>query len=541
MDRPRCAIGTLLLVALACGGPASISDAGSDAGSVADAGVDAGPDAGPPPTGCALWTGDAGVPSDAGPPPDPAAFPAPLGPGAPAVAYEESELFATCAYLPVGPTDENHHNTGFFLDGYLVRPWAHERGRGGIAVWDFDDPCNPALIANPLDDQIRETHSTGLSNIGGRFIAVASLGGVQIWDASDVTALTKVTDFTLPGVVYPDSYMQVVMSVFWQAPYMYVGASNHGVYIVDATDPTDPVLVGQYQTVPRFRVGQVVVVGTLLFAFSSEGAVAVVVDVSEPAAPRAIPGGIIRITNGDVDRFGRPAALPAYFGHVSGWRTYHPLIALGGGLAIFDVREPGAPAFLGAHAVDDGDGGYVYLKEGVAFVGLSDYGVALDVDDPSAPALLGRFELTGDLDTVTPFGNVAVVSVDDDAVPGQASAVMPFATDVDATPPEVNMVVPDDGAGDVAISARVGLTFTEFVEMNSVWRGSVVVREASTGRVVEGHLSGQEGVVSFWPAAPLAPSTTYEVLVPAGGVTDLNGNPITRAHRSTFTTVACGE
>ncbi len=533
----RRSLFVLCFLACACGGPEA-SDGGTDAGVEPER--DAGTDAGPPPTGCALWTGDAGTPSDPGPLPDPADFPPPAGPGAPAVAYEDAELLAACAYLPVGPSDENHHNTGFFLDGYLVRPWAHERGRGGVAVWDFDDPCNPELVANVLDDQIRETHATGLSNVGGRWIAVASLSGVQIWDASDVTAMTRVTDFALPNVVYPDSYMNVIMSVFWQAPYLYLGASNNGVYIVDASDPLEPRLVAQFTTVPQFRVGQVVVVGTLLFAFSSEGAIAGVYDVSEPAAPRAIPGGTWRITDGTMDRFGRPSAIPAYFGHVNGWRTYHPLIALAGGLAIFDLRTPRSPQLLGAYAVYDGaDGGYVFLHEGVAFLGLSSYGVSLDVSDPSAPALLSRFELTGDLDTVTPFGNVAVVSVDDDATPGQASAVVPFARDVDSTPPEVNMVVPDDGATDVAITARVGMTFTEFVEMSSVWRGSVIVREVESGRAIEGHLSGQEGVVSFWPTSPLAPSTTYEVLVPAGGVTDLNGNAIAAAHRSTFTTVAC--
>ena len=183
----------------------------------------------------------------------------------------------------------------------------------------------------------------------------------------------------------------------------------------------------------------------------------------------------------------------------------------------------------------------MFLKEGVAYVGLSDYGAAIDVTDPSAPELLMRFELTGDLDTVTPFGNVALVSVDDDAVDGQASAIVPVFEAVDRRGPTVNMVVPTDGATDQPLSTRVGLTFDEFVEMNSVWRGSVILREAESGRVVEAHLSGQEGVVSLWPTRPLSPATTYTLTVPAGGVTDLNGNPTTSTFRATFTTVACAE
>jgi hypothetical protein len=532
-----------MLAGLAACGPApGVEDAGADAGvDAGPAAVDAGTDAGPPPTGCHLWTGDAGPPpGDAGPPPDPADFPAPVGPGAPSTPFEEGELGEHCAYLPVGETDENHHNTGFFLDGYLVRPWAHERGRGGIAVWDFDDPCDPVRVANVLDEQIRETHSTGLSTIGGRWIAVASLSGVQLWDARDVTAPTLVNDFALDGVDYPNAYMRTVMSVFWQAPYLYVGGSDNGIYVVDATDPTAPELVTVYQTDPVFRVGQVIVVGNHLYAFSSEGSVAAVVDVRDPANPRPFPGGVYTITDGSEDRLGRPTPLPAYFGHVSGGYTFHPRIGLGGGLAIFDVRDPTNPTFVGDFDAPDGDGGYVYLKEGLAFVGLSDFGAIVDVRDPTAPRMERRLELTGDLDTVTPFGNVAVVSVDDDAVDGQASAVVPFRTDVDTSGPAVNMAVPAHGATDQALTSRVGLTFDEFVSMSSVWRGSVFLRERDTGRRVEAHLSGQEGVVSLWPVHPLRPSTTYEVVVPAGGVTDLNGNPTASAFTSTFTTVSCG-
>ncbi|MCZ7686538.1 MAG: hypothetical protein M5U28_50435 [Sandaracinaceae bacterium] len=76
MDRPRRAIVSLVALALGCGGPAPV-DAGSDAGALGDAGADAGPDAGPPPTGCDLWTGDAGAPGDAGPLPAPCRLPAP--------------------------------------------------------------------------------------------------------------------------------------------------------------------------------------------------------------------------------------------------------------------------------------------------------------------------------------------------------------------------------------------------------------------------------------------------------------------------------
>lgn len=509
-----------------------------DAGeSAADAGVDGGPDAGPAPTGCHLWTGDAGAP-DPDPLPPPDGFDPPTGPGAPSTIFDAAQIGVECAFLPLGDADENHHNTGFFLDGYLVRPWAHERGRGGIAVWDIHDPCSPVLVANVLDEQIRETHATGYSTIGGRWIVVASLTGIQFWDLQDVTAPVRVTDFTLPGVRYPDAYMRTVMSTSWQAPYVYVGASDNGVYVVDAEDPRNPEIVAQYLPEPLFRIGQVIAIGNHLYVFSSEGSVAAVVDIRDPRQPRPIPGGTYSITNGTVDRLERPIPLPAYFGMVNGGHTYHPRIGFSGGLAIFDVTDPTHPTLAGDWEAPDGDGGYVFIKEGVAFVGFSAYGMRLDVSDPTAPTALARYEHTGDVDTLTPFGNVLVLSVDDDSVDGEASAVVPFAEAVDSTPPAVNMVVPLDGATDQPLTTRVGLTFTEFVSMSSVFRGSVILRDPD-GNALDVYLSGQDGVVNVWPTRVLAPSTTYTLEVPAGGVTDLNGNPTAAAFSATFTTVAC--
>jgi hypothetical protein len=64
------------------------------------------------------------------------------------------------------------------------------------------------------------------------------------------------------------------------------------------------------------------------------------------------------------------------------------------------------------------------------------------------------------------------------------------------------------------------------------------VREVGATAPLEGHDSGQEGIVNFWPARPLRPGATYEVLVPAGGGRDYVGNPVSTASRSTFRTVA---
>lgn len=531
----------LAVVLVACGDPSPELDGGPDApGLDAPRPPDAGPpDAGPPLSACDR---DAGAPRlDAGADPgplDPGSYPPARGPGGPNVTFTEDQLLVRCGTMNFGPSDQLHHNTGFFLDGYLVRAYAHEHGGGGIVVLEMDDPCNPVIVANVTDPQIRETHATGYSTVNGRWIAVASLTGIQFWDVSDVLAPVMVTDMTLPGTSYPDAYMRTVMSISWQAPYVYVGGSDNGVYVVDATDPRAPVLIDQFSTEPLFRVGNVHAVGNLLVVMGSENARAALYDISVPDAPRPFPGGTF-LVYASLDRFGRPVPSVNYFGMFSGGLTYHARNGTGSGLAIFDVRQPTAPRFLSGIDAEGSAGGYVFLHEGRAFVGLSNYGLIYDVTDPTTPVVDGRIDFPGDLDTMTPLGNVVMVSVDDDSVDGTPTGIFPWATAPDTRGPRVDWVSPDDGADRQSLLARVGLTFDEFVAMESVWEGSIVVREVGTTRALPGWFSGQEGMVSFWPLSPFTPGTEYEIVVPAGGVHDISGNALTEPFRATFTTATC--
>ncbi len=548
----------LVLVGAACGGDevapptdggAPTPDAGMDAGPPpvdgghrGDGGFDY-PDAGPPPTGCYLL--DGAVPAadggevDAGPL-TPDGHPAVGGPGAPSLAFDASELGAPCAYLDGGDQDRDHHNTVLIFDGYLYMPWAHEAGFGGISVFDVHDACNPVALGTTIEERMRETHAVGVTTMGGRFMVTTSLEGILFWDVSDPIAPRVVSNMTLPEVTYPDAYRRVVLSTFWQAPYVYVGAADNGVFIVDARDPTAPELVGTYEPTPDMRVGNVHAVGNLLVIHGTEGSRTNLVDIGDPASPRAIPGGSFIISDGTTDRFGRPTLKTFYFGHFNGNRTYYARNTLGGGLVVYDVSDRTLPTFLGNwDAPPVANGGYVFVKEGIAFVGLSDYGAAIDVTSPTALTMVRRFEMTGDLDTIVPIGNVVVISVDDDAIANQASEVVPFAEARDTRPPVVNMVDPPDGTVDVPLTARVGVTFDEFVDLVTVYRGSFRVEARGTGVPLEGTYSGQEGAVNFWPDEPLRPATIYDVIIPAGGVTDVSGNPIAAEHRSSFTTVSC--
>lgn len=461
------------------------------------------------------------------------------GPGGPRRTFRAEELDRACAHLHGGPTDRDHHNGVFLLDGLLYMPWAHESGGGGVSVWTFDDPCAPVHVGTTVDPQMRETHAPGFQFSDRRWMVTASLTGIQFWDITDPARVRMARDFQLPNVRYPDSYQRVVMSTFWQAPYVYVGAADNGVFIVDARDPERPFLVRQVAMDPPLRVGGVHAIGNLLAVMSTEGSRTTLLDLSDPADPRPIPGGSFLIDDGTTIN-GRPRVMTSYFGHINGNRAYHARHFTGGGLIVYDISDFTRPTFMGNYQYPGrANGGYVFIKEDTAFVGLSNLGVALDVRDPAMMTLQREFHMTGDLDFVNPIGNVAVLSVDDDAVRAQSSAVVPYTREPDRRAPRVNMVVPRDGAVGQAITSRVGVTFDEFVDMASVGPESFIVREEGASTPLDGWYSGQEGAVNFWPATPLRPGARYELIVPAGGVRDYSGNPTAQTFRATFRAGSC--
>lgn len=528
------ALATLALALAACGDDATPAE---DAGTVVmrDAGVDAGP-----PMRTPFCDPSAGAP---GPYPAPDAFPAPRGPGVPAVTFEESELGVNCAFLDGGEWDvTDHHNLGVIYDGYLLMPIAPEFGGGGLAFWDLSEPCAPVRVGSASSPQMRETHSIGFSSHGGRWAVVDGItraltrgaGGIQFWDVSDPTAPEPVSSLDVPGFLYPDAYARVTISVFWQVPYVYVAGSDNGIYVVDATNPRQPVLVSQYVFDPVLRVGQLQAIGNLLIATAAEGARTVLLDISDPEDPQPVPGGDFLAVDGE----GR--SREAYFTTATGGYVWYAPKQRGGGLTVMDIRDPTQPRFA-ADYVSDGNGGYVFLHEGLAFVGESSIARIYDVSALPAITMVRELDLDGDLDTLVPLGNLALLSVDElpDGVRenDQGSAIAPWRAEPDTSAPIVTWAWPEDGAAGLPPTSRFAVTFGEMIDVQSAWEGSVRLYRAG-GTPDEGHVAGvvsaQETIVTFSPYCPLEPGE-YVLEIPAGGVRDVSGNTITEPFTASFT------
>ncbi len=485
---------------------------------------------------------DGGPPTGGGPYPEPGAWGANAGPGGPKRTFTPDELLVNCAYLDGGPADpDDHHNLVQMYDGYLVLPFAPEYGMtGGLAFYDISDPCAPVRVGVGAAQHMRETHSIGFSSHGGgRWAVTNSLtwepvfgGGIEFWDVRDPTAPVEGAFIHLPGHFYPDAYARPVLSVFWQAPYVYVAGADNGIYIVDATFPDAPVLVNQHAFTPTLRVGQVQVLGNLLIATAAEGARAVLLDVSDPANPQPIPGGdfMARDANGDVRE--------AYFTTAANGKLYFARKDSGGGVIVYDIADPTRPTYLGSYA-SDGNGGYVFVKDQYAFVGEGSVARIYDLTDLGDITLHAELHLVGDLDTLTPIGNVVVLSVDDEAEPDRGSAIAPWQLAPDTQAPAVTWRFPADGATGVPRTSRVGVGLGELVDVRSAFAGSVRLYPSGTDPAetrINGFFSAQETLVNFWPYQPLAANTEYTLEIPAGGLADLDGNAVTETTRVTFTT-----
>lgn len=473
---------------------------------------------------------------------DPGAMPELRGPGGPTTTFTDEQLFVNCAPLDAGPTDTfQHHNEVMPYRGHLVMPWAPEWGNGGVAFFDVSDPCAPVRVGEGLSSSMRETHAIGFMHFpdgephAGDWAVTNMTGGneesgIQIWDITDVTAPVVAIDLPLPEVRYPDSYTKVSLSVYWQYPWVYVAAADNGVFVVDAADPTAPSIVSHFLFPDGLRAGGVFAMGDTLLVSSAEGEQAAILDVSDPANPMLLPGSPFGVVNAAGE-----LRESYHANRVGPWAMFARKEG-GGGPIVMDISDVTAPVFVSDLELP-GNGGYVYYDEGTLFTGDSDFGHIIDASDMTALELIATPDLPGDMDTLTPYGNVAVLSTDEPEISldMHGSAIVPWTRDPDTLGPKVLHSEPRDGQTGVSTSGKLGVGFNEFVEPTSVFPGSLRLR-AEDGTEVDGWGTAQEAIASYVTKAPLDPGTTYTLEVMAGGVTDLNGNTVTDTVSITFTT-----
>jgi len=433
----------------------------------------------------------------------------------------------------ISPTllDGHQINQPQVFNGYLV-----VAGNEEFWIFDVSDPTAPEELSSfstpGRTGAEAESHTVSFARYGDTYYMVTIGGkGIDTWDVTDARAPEHVGKLAVPGTNYGD-YTEAVWGVAWQGQYIYVGATNNGVKVVDATDPRNLSIVGELPTSQFGGVsaGPVEAVGNVLVVMTpKESAGIATLDITDPTEPKRLAS------------FTSPTI--SYIGMF--YRHWAFLISP---LRVWDVLSD--PRNIGSGSsplaqLDHGGAEYMSFSDNYLFLGhvRTEIGGTpgaskIKLADSGSMQLesnvWGRQDRDGlnDDQFSIPFGNLLVLG--DDQAPYAGWVIAAHDTEPDSTPPVVDTVIPEDQST-VATSSRIGISFTDNIELATVNSASFIVRPVG-GQPLSGKYGLRMGVVNFDPDEDLEPGTEYEVVLPAGGIADYVGNTLSTEWKSTFTT-----
>jgi hypothetical protein len=436
----------------------------------------------------------------------------------------------------VSPTLNNlhHHNQPSVINGYLMIA-----GNEEFWMYDLQNPAAPKQLSSfntpnrcatcgAKGEGEAESHTVSFARYGNKYYAVTTGGtGVDIWDLTDVVNPAHITQIKLTGIAYGD-FTEAVWGVSWQGDYIYAGSTNQGLDILDAKDPTHVTFVKRLPTSAFGGVsaGPVDAIGNILVIMTPKesGGIATM-DISDPLNPIALDA---------------IQPVKSYIG-----QFYRHYVFLQSPLRAWDVLTD--PTNIGSATAPIGTlnttkSEYISFSDDFLFLGhiRPDAGVSkINITDPKNMTIVnriwGRLDRGGvndDQFTIS-IGNLLVMG--DDQEPYAGSVIGVHATAPDSKPPVVDTIIPRDKSTGQSTKSRVGISFSDNLELATVNPASVIVRPVG-GQPLAGKWGLRMGVLNFDPDQDLSPATTYEVLLPKGGLTDLVGNAIAADFKSTFTT-----
>lgn len=411
----------------------------------------------------------------------------------------------------------------------VVNGWLMLAGNAKHELWNIHDPTHPKRVSTfegPHGKKEAESHTVAFAKHGERWLSVTISGkGVDFWDLTDEKAPKLLSALELEGIDYGDN-TEAVWGVFWQGRYVYVGGTNTGLHVVDAKSPEAPVVVKRIPTVEFGGVsaGPVFALGNLLIVTTpKESAGVATLDIGDPENPAPL------------DFYTSPK--DSYIGGFFGATTF-----LLTPFRSFDVvSDPSDIKLLSS--VDLVDSEYMSFGDDHLFLGRKrpNPGVTkYDISDPTKPVKV--FDIQGRKDKLggsftddqfpLPIGNLLVIS-DDEVSIGSTIAV--HDTKADTKPPRVLYVNPKDGSSSQPVSTRIGISFSDQIDFRSVDESTITLRPLG-GSALSGTWGLMQTLISFTPDAPLQANTTYEIVIPAGGVHDLSGNATAQPFSAVFST-----
>jgi hypothetical protein len=394
-----------------------------------------------------------------------------------------------------------------FQWGYLVIEAAHsldDTQPGKVSWYDFSNPRNPTLLfqgagANNKPHVIAFFRDRMMDGYQGK--------SFHIWDF-----LNKTIANTYSGSVDPVWYM-------CQFPYVYRPRNGYGtggnlMEIADMTSGNGTQLaLFDLGTVLSFAVGSSHAVGNLLICSASQAKGVAVFDISDPANPKLLS----QLVTGN----------PVYTSMVHSNRIYQ--CETTSGIRVYDFSDPYDVKVVGFVPVPNNPR-YIILRDGKGY--CCPGAAKLVVFDATTLVIQQTYTMGGIADFAQVIGNMVVTGGHEQA---QRCSIIPIQQAPDTNGPIVQFASPANGAQGQALSSRIGFVMSDHIDVTSMTSNTFIVRPVG-GTAVAGTYSTQLGMINFAPSQPLAPATTYEVVLPTGGIRDVVGNPLAQTFSLLFTT-----
>ncbi len=403
-------------------------------------------------------------------------------------------------------------------------------GNAEHEIWDITDPYKPVFVSgfeSKYSSGEAESHQVSYmaDNDGNYYLVTTSGRGIDIWNITDVRKPVYVAAMELPNINYGD-VSNGVWGISCQGNYIYVGATNNGLYVVDASNKSEPKLV---KTVPISKLGNIFpgplfALGNVLIITPPKNKTGIVtVDISDSENPVLI----------DFYNSTKKSYIGGFYGKYA---------FLEQDISIFDVTSD--PSNIEVVHVGGGkkseymsfDAGYLYLgglRGGTQ--GIYKYNLS-DINDPTEVLRIEGRDARWDDQFSCAVGNIIIIA-DDQRVDGKYVGAVIGVHDAlpDNTGPKVEVLFPKNEAKDQPTSTKIGISLSDMIEPSSLKKNSLIVRPVG-GSPVEGTWSCTYTTINFEPANLLQPNTTYEIVLNTHGVTDLMGNDMENPFISIFST-----
>jgi len=279
-------------------------------------------------------------------------------------------------------------------------------------------------------------------------------------------------------------------------------------------------------------IGHPFILGDLLIFASDQSRTGVATyDISDPRNPVLL----------DVLTTGGPGGYwPELWGGDGRLYIVFPYQTEGNGFRVVDATDPADLRFVTDRPLPGAASMYIQFQDEFAFMGSHKVDMRTlesvlyfdpEVARPNQPGTSG-------IDTsqfLLPLGNLLVTGGIGE---NEGMAIWAHQSAPDTSGPSVGFHIPQAGRTDYPTGAPISLLIHETLESPTIVNGQTFIVRPVGGAAIAGRLTfAFDDVLTFTPSQPLLEDTTYEVVLPAGGIKDAAGNGIA-GYSFTFSTGA---